>query len=124
METKKSCPSAPFKKGHSIFAKFDGEKMSFLKTLIKIDNEIIETETRSREKTDIRATMPCVTKECINWNGKRCTVPEQMNYFLDQLEDISLVSNCPIQKSCRWYEQDGEKACKICPLIKTKLFGT
>lgn len=120
MEDKKSCPSAPFKEGLSVFAKIENDHFAFTEDLIKIDKEMLETSSG----TDYRATMKCVTKGCVNWNGNRCTVPQQMAYFIDARTDHDDYSNCGLKPSCRWFAENGVKACQMCPLIRTKFVGT
>ncbi|WP_235296195.1 hypothetical protein [Portibacter marinus] len=118
MDTKKSCPSAPYKKGHSVFGKFEGNTLQYLEELDVIESGDLEFGKHE----NVRATMPCVTKGCINWNGNKCTVPDQMSHYFNPVQDLSAVENCPIRSSCRWYAQDGDRACSICPLIQTKFF--
>ncbi|GLR15787.1 hypothetical protein [Portibacter lacus] len=120
MDNKKMCPSAPLKKGYSVFGKFIDGKLEYYDEIITIDSEMLDTVKRE----NVRTTMPCVSKGCGNWSGDKCTVPDQMNFFLTPIEDESQFENCPLRKSCRWFFQDGIKACGICPLIETKLFGT
>ena len=91
--------------------------------MIKIDDRTLQENEAIKKATDDRATMKCVTKGCINWNGDKCTVPEQMSYFFTPLDNIDDYKNCPLKSTCRWYAQDQEKSCSICPLIKTKAFG-
>jgi hypothetical protein len=119
---KKNCPSAPFKKGHSIFAVFEDQTFKFTEDLIKIDEEIAREAANLENKTNYRATMPCVTKGCGNWDGQKCTVPDQMRQYLAPIEDVQNYRNCPIKSTCRWHAQEGERACQICPLIKTRFF--
>lgn len=123
MSESKSCPSAPFKKGNSVFAIFEGDQMTFTDSMIPITEALMSESSFFSEKTEVRTTMKCVTKGCINWNGKKCTVPDQMSYFFQPLEEISAFKNCPLKTTCRWYAQDGEQSCSICPLIRTKPFG-
>ncbi len=120
MEDKKSCPSAPFKVGHSVFGIFKGDHLEFTEGLIKIDEEMV----LEVEKAEYRATMKCVTKGCVNWNGKKCTVPEQMAYFVDPYAQSADYENCSLRPTCRWFAENGRNACKMCPLIKTKFVGT
>lgn len=124
IEDKKSCPSAPFKKGHSIFGYFKNDNLIFPDSPIKIDDDFLDQLDPRIEKAEFRVTMKCVTKGCGNWNGQKCTVPDQMNQLVGKIENAEVYMNCPLKTTCRWFAQDAEEACKICPLIKTKLFGT
>lgn len=119
---KKLCPSAPFKEGNKIFALFDDQHFKFTDQLKMIDGELTREVVEDGDRAAYRATMPCVTKGCGNWDGQKCTVPDQMRYYLSPLTDIEDFRNCPIQKGCRWFAQEGESACRICPLIKTRVF--
>jgi hypothetical protein len=120
MEGKKSCPSAPFKEGHSVFGIFKDDRLEFTDNLIKIDQQMVEDSF----KTEFRVSMKCVTKGCVNWNGKKCSVPDQMSYFLSPQADPSLYEKCSLKPTCRWFAENGAEACKMCPLIRTKFVGT
>lgn len=114
---KKLCPSAPFKKGHNIFGELINDSFIFKDELTKIDEDTFSSVSQSDNKNNYRVSMTCATKGCGNWNGSKCTVPDQMKNFIPA--DKRSIQPCPIRNACRWFAQDGESACGICPLIKT-----
>lgn len=96
MMKKMNCPSAPFKKGHLIFAFFQDNSFQFIEDPINIDDRMVSAVEKDDDKTNYRATMPFVTRGCRNWDGEKCTVPDQMRYYLRPLQDSDIQSSCPI----------------------------
>jgi len=114
------CPSAPVKKGLDVFAYFDDKKdLQYLEETEPITVVMIDELKLSSTSTSLRAAMPCATKGCINWDGSRCSVPDQMNYLLKEKIKPNPILSCAIRTSCRWYAQEGIAACSICPLVVT-----
>ncbi len=123
MENKtKTCPSAKFSKGALLIGiKNDQEEMDMLDEPIKITDDIYDEIGASGilpEKA-LRTANKCLESGCKQWTGKKCGVIDSVlkrvenNYLKDQLPE------CAIRKDCRWYAQQGDIACKVCPLVTT-----
>lgn len=116
-----SCPSGPLKKGATLLGQFkDSNVLQYEKELKTIDDTMAE-KFNKENASSYRAAITCASKGCYNWNGKECTVPDQMRPLLN-IEPTAEVENCVIRNTCRWFSQEGYSACEICPLIKTAFF--
>lgn len=65
-----------------------------------------------------RLTGPCVESGCQQWTGSRCGVIDSL---LDQVEgslDTEL-RPCAVRRTCRWFDQSGAPACRVCPFVVT-----
>ena len=118
----KLCPSSRFTKGASLLGiKNEKGEMDILKTPIKITTEIHEqfsTTVAKPEKT-LRFVNKCVQSGCKQWTGTKCGV---IDSILERVEEQYVKDNlpeCSIRETCRWYDQNGSDACKVCPLVTT-----
>ena len=118
MREKRSCPSAPIKKGHFLIGKFEDTHLKFNVSKTEIDTDIL-AEIKEAGKENYRASMDCVTSKCLNWNGTKCIVTEHVASYFTVLKEEEY-KNCSIRDTCRWFYKDREKACQMCPLIKTQ----
>lgn len=119
---KKSCPSAPIKKGHYLIGEFKASNsLDYSKESALIDSAKIK-EIRANGSSNYRASMPCQAKGCMNWNGSKCTVPDQMRDYFMNVQTIDSIENCTIRSNCQWFAQEQYSACKICPYIKTEFY--
>jgi hypothetical protein len=67
-----------------------------------------------------RFAQPCVEGGCMHWTGARCNVIDQAilhEWKMDNLPDS--LPHCGIRRYCRWFDQRGPSACRVCPLVVT-----
>lgn len=119
---KKTCPSSKFTKGASLIGiKNDEEEIDILAEPIKITEELYEQLKSADVKPEkaIRLANKCITSGCKQWTGEKCGVIDdrlakvEESYLKDHLPE------CAIRTTCRWYSQQGDLACKVCPLVTT-----
>lgn len=69
------------------------------------------------EVQSVRFCGPCLTSRCAYWLGN-CQLGVKISYVaLDQesgRSSIDVMSDCPIQKTCRWKVENGLVACQSC----------
>lgn len=67
-----------------------------------------------------RIAATCLAKNCQHYDGHKCSLignlVETLNPVTDQLP------SCSIRSSCRWWHQEGEKACLRCPQVVTDVY--
>jgi len=123
MENKsKTCPSAKFSKGAYLLGiRNEENQMDILEDPIKITDEIYKKfeEAQTKPEKTLRVANKCIESGCNQWTGEKCGVIDDVlvrveeNYLKDQLPE------CGIRSTCRWYSQEGSKACQGCPLVTT-----
>jgi hypothetical protein len=122
-EEPKLCPSATCSKGASLLGIVQGNKtVALLDSPIKLTQAFIEKahELGEPEKR-FRFTNKCIKSGCGQWTGKSCGIMNEL-----AASNPSVRSNndelpqCFIRSVCRWYSQDGGKACKICLFVITE----
>jgi hypothetical protein len=64
-----------------------------------------------------RTTSRCLESGCREYEGGRCTLGDRI---VDTLPVVSeALPPCSIRTSCRWFAEQGPKACQRCPQIVT-----
>ena len=63
----------------------------------------------------------CVKSGCHNWNKNGCGVAIRLMHFLEQETFLEPIPDCSIRKECRWFKQEGDNICKICPKLVTEI---
>ncbi len=68
----------------------------------------------------MRFAAACQTTGCTQWTGGGCGVVEKVLFHLavPQTADAPLPP-CLIRATCRWFSQQGARACGVCDLVVT-----
>jgi hypothetical protein len=80
-------------------------------------------EGRAPEKR-FRFADACVHDHCRHWSGSRCGIIDGVLASPTgraASEEVEALPRCGIRGSCRWFAQDGPRACRVCPLVITDL---
>lgn len=121
-EQKATCPSAAPREGAVLLGivKRNGE-VGLLGEHMEVDNHFLQTAREGRElEQRFRFASPCITSGCANWSGGHCMVPDiARKLALVQAAETGELPACSIRSSCRWYMQEGARACRLCPKIIT-----
>jgi hypothetical protein len=68
-----------------------------------------------------RFTNKCIESGCGQWTGKGCGVVERVIGFLDKIPQDSALPACGIRGRCRWFNERGGDACRMCPYVLTEI---
>lgn len=121
-EQKATCPSAAPREGAVLLGivKRNGD-VGLLGERMEIDHDFIQTAQEGRElEQRFRFASPCITKGCANWSGEHCMVLDIARKLAQvQPENTGQLPACSIRPTCRWYMQEGARACHLCPKIIT-----
>ncbi|MEP7277127.1 MAG: hypothetical protein ABI813_00670 [Bacteroidota bacterium] len=94
----------------------------FLSTPIIIDETFIKEASRQDDpEQHFRFSNECVEAGCRQWQSGKCGV---INNIMEGNEEVELeprLPDCSIRSSCRWFYQEGPKACSFCPSTITGL---
>ncbi|MFL5808263.1 MAG: hypothetical protein ACJ749_02005 [Flavisolibacter sp.] len=122
-EQSKLCPSATCSKGASLLGVVQKNKtVRLLETPIKLNEEFIQKAQEYGEpEKRFRFADKCVKNGCRQWTGSSCGVMNELSASNPSVKgDEEHLPDCFIRRSCRWYSQDGAKACKICLFVVTE----
>ncbi len=120
-----ACPSSRCEPGATLLGviEVDGT-VGYITPRLTIDEDFVERARRGRKpESRFRFSGPCVEAGCRQWTGSRCGL-------IDRVLDAGLehphpeaerggLPQCSIRSSCRWFDQAGAEACRVCPLVIT-----
>ncbi len=98
--------------------------------LSRDDIEALPADERRPLEAQYRFAGPCVESECGHWSGSHCGLGELIA-DAGEAADLAGESNggpsgerlakCGIRPQCRWYADQGARACRACPRVVTDL---
>jgi hypothetical protein len=115
------CPSAPPKSGALLLGRFTEEgRLAFAAEPLPVTGSFL---ARAEQGGDVgkrfRFASRCMESACSRWQNGKCTVGlaamEAAKH--QELKKPLDLPACAIRSQCRWFAQEGEAACKICPLV-------
>jgi hypothetical protein len=122
MEEAKLCPSAACSESANLLGIVQGNNtVALLDMPVKINNAFVkEVNDNGTPEKYFRFTDKCIKAGCKQWTGKSCGIINELansNPHIKNTEDE--LPDCFIRSACRWYSQEGGKACKICLFVIT-----
>ena len=117
------CPSTRMKEGVTLLGIVmpDG-RVAFTANRLVVGRDFVSNaqEGRSPEKRFRFADM-CVRTACTQWTGTRCgVIDDVLNDAPAKGSQVQAeLPQCSIRSQCRWYDQAGAEACRVCPLVIT-----
>lgn len=114
------CPSAKPSESSELFGIVNKEgKVNYLKTPLKINASFIDTvSSNTAPDQRFRFTSKCVESGCKHWknDSKACNLASDIvSKFKSNSEPLPF---CAIRDACRWYAQEGKKACTGCAFVR------
>jgi hypothetical protein len=113
------CPSAPVQEGALLLGRFNANgTLAFAVTPLPVSAEFI---VAAAEAGDIgkrfRFSAPCMQRGCSRWQEGTCTVATAAAQVASQSDGTEDLPTCFIRSQCRWFQQEGDRACRICPHV-------
>jgi hypothetical protein len=111
------CPSAePEMDGSLIFGIVTGTpeqpELVHLPQVKEIPPELLTLESPVKPTEIFRIAAPCVENDCTHFDGARCRLIDRI---VDGLPTVTeSLPPCPIRANCRWWQQEGQEACRRC----------
>lgn len=111
-----SCPSYPAKKGaYLIGVKDNKNKVSFLSDKIRLDEAFIKTVKENGSEANFRFSGNCLNNACLQWEEGNCSLAGIVARL--NKTEVSNKISCAIKTTCRWFQQEGNRACNACPEV-------
>jgi hypothetical protein len=121
----KTCPSSNIQLDANLLGAVNEDgSVGYFSNPVKVDEELIASLQNINEpETKFRFSNTCIEKGCNQWKNGSCSVIK--NVMLGNADVIleERLPDCSIRHSCRWYTQEGAKACSFCPFIITNMMG-
>jgi len=116
------CPSAPGEPGAILIGIIgrDG-RLGYVTPRVEIDEEFarVSRSGPTAPESRFRFAQPCIRQGCIYWDRARCGLVDAFVGAADSGQPVGGLPACSIRRQCRWFSQWGNRACNICPLVRT-----
>lgn len=124
----KACPSGPCEEGALLIGVMTpGGRLAYLQPPAEVDAEFVAAANeRGHPQRTYRFSTPCIEARCPQWTGESCWLGHLLAEQADALDppESGKLPACAIRSACRWYSEQGAKACAVCPLIVADTGGT
>lgn len=97
----------------------DGAKplLVYLKQSLPATDEVLAMAAPLKPTEVFRLSATCAEHACPHFDGTDCRLATRIVQLLPPAVDV--LPPCVIRNDCRWYSQEGGKACLRCPEITT-----
>jgi len=122
-EEAKTCPSAACSTSANLLGIVQTDQtVVLLDTPIKISDAFIQNANKYGEpERHFRFADKCIKSGCGQWTGKSCGIISELTASNPSIKnDNENLPPCIIRRTCRWFSQEGGKACKICLFVVTQ----
>jgi hypothetical protein len=119
------CPSAQPELAHSsIYGVIGGPQgkvdVVYLPEELPITSDLIALCAPVTPAEVFRIAAPCQGKKCQHFDGAECRL---VNSLVQIAPSTNSLKQCAIRPSCRWYAQQGSRACVQCSAIVTTYYN-
>jgi hypothetical protein len=113
------CPSAPAQEGALLLGRFNANgRLAFAVTPLPLTADFIAAAAEAGDVGKrFRFSARCMQRGCSRWQEGKCTVATAAAQVASQPEGAENFPTCLIRPQCRWFQQEGVRACQICPHI-------
>lgn len=118
----KLCPSSTSHEGALLLGVVQGDQtVALLNTDLTVDASFVaKAEAEGFPEKRFRFAGKCVKSGCKQWTGTKCGVIKEFSEYNPHLDNMEFpLPDCIIRNRCRWFSQEGNKACIICPYVIT-----
>jgi len=115
------CPSAPLEPGVVLVGVvLTNGRVAYADDRLELGAEFVAaaSEADSPERM-FRFASPCRQSGCQQWTGEQCGVIHRFLEVNPHVEAEEALPQCSIRPQCRWFNQEGARACALCPYIIT-----
>ena len=119
----KSCPSSTCEDGAILLGVVNEDgTVGYISTPVTIDEDFVkEASLHGNPENNFRFSNACVEAGCRQWQTGKCGVIKNIMESNAEVDLEPRLPDCSIRSSCRWYYQEGPKACSFCPYIITNM---
>ena len=123
MNEKKSCPSSTASEGAVLLGVINNNgTLGYITNKTEVTGELYdEILKKAAPEKHFRFSNQCIESGCRQWQSGKCSVIKKIMSDNEELELEQQLPACSIRPSCRWYYQEGAKACSFCPYIITDM---
>jgi hypothetical protein len=96
----------------------EGLQVGYLTEALPASPELLAVAAPAKPTEVFRTAAPCVERGCQHFDGAKCQLAARITSMLYPV--VSALPRCAIRRTCRWFRQEGRKACLRCPQVATE----
>jgi hypothetical protein len=114
------CPSGRARPGAQLIGVQSADGVGYVLPPLPVDQAFLDQVDAAGSDAGrrFRFTEPCVERGCRQWSGDGCGLIGRLLESDAPKADQPLPA-CGIRGRCRWYSQQGAKACHVCRYVVT-----
>ncbi len=118
------CPSSPAVVGAKLLAAVGPTgKVANFPVPLTVDGDFLQrARTLGPLEKRFRFASPCQQGNCVHWAGSECGLIGRLHKAGEEkalLQPSDSLVPCGIRSSCRWWRQEGRRACSVCAVVVT-----
>ncbi|HEX6747274.1 MAG TPA: hypothetical protein VF092_08230 [Longimicrobium sp.] len=119
------CPSAqPHMEGAFVFGVLGGtveeRRVGYLPERVPLTDEVTAMAGPVRVTEVFRIAAPCAEGACKHFDGHDCRLATKLVQLTPQVTEA--LPACAVRPDCRWWKQEGKRACRVCPAVRTTAY--
>ncbi len=115
-----ACPSGRCREGAALLAVRDGESLGYITPALPVTADFVRRVAGTAPERRFRFTERCVEAGCGQWAGNQCGLIQRLLASSPSPSDprqAPWLPACAIRETCRWFAQEGPRACGVCPEV-------
>jgi hypothetical protein len=114
------CPSAPLYAGSKLLGVVKGEnQVDILAEPIEVDEIFVQAANKGKPaEQKFRFVNKCLKSGCEQWTENSCGVIKRVLGAMEEKVLKAEMPECSIRPECRWFNQEGYQACKVCTMVR------
>ena len=119
------CPSAqPWMQEVFAFGVVGGtveeRRVGYLPERVPVTEELLALSAPVKPTEVFRFAAPCAGGACRHFDGHDCRLATKLVQLTPPAGQA--LPACTVRPDCRWWKQEGKKACMVCPTVRTEAF--
>jgi hypothetical protein len=95
-------------------------RVTYVDPPLQLDASLVEVlKRRPSPEARFRFASSCIEGSCSQWHDGSCGIIKLVTRHAEGLAAHGPLPKCGIRKTCRWFAQEGRRACEVCPLVVT-----
>ena len=92
-------------------------RVRYLDTPVPVTDDVVALAAPVTPEEVFRIGAPCAESACRHFDGARCSLGERLVATVPPVTDEA--PPCRLRTQCRWWDEQGVAACRVCPLVVT-----
>jgi hypothetical protein len=115
------CPSSTAATGNLLIGKVHADDtVTLLEQAQPVTDELLASKPADVSlESQYRFAGKCIKSGCTQWDGTGCGVIKLLSDINQALPVEDNLKPCAIRSRCRWYSQEGKRACSLCKFVIT-----